>query len=267
LTSPETPAYFARDGFHYVPQSISRGGWGPSLSGHAVGGLLGWALESIVDDADLQPARLTVDLLRPTALEPIGIQTQVVREGRRLRLVEATLTQRGTLTARASALFLRRCEQPPGQVWSEPVTMPPLPSESEVAEAVFFIGAYGWGAPVQRPQPGSMSGAGRKYAWLLLDQPVVEGEPLTAFTRAAMAGDITASLANWGTQDLQFINADYTITLSRLPVGSVLGLASGAHHSHEGVASGSATMVDRQGPVGSCVSTALAHNGFRPPSP
>jgi hypothetical protein len=95
--------------------------------------------------------------------------------------------------------------------------------------------------------------------------PVVDDQPLTAFTRAAMAGDISASLANWGTRGLEFINADYTLTLSRLPVGSALGLASHSHYSHAGVATGSATLVDSRGPVGNCVAVDLAHSGFRPP--
>jgi Acyl-CoA thioesterase N-terminal domain len=265
LTQPGNTAYFARDGVHFVPRSSSRGGWGPSVSGHAVGGLLGWAVERVVDDSEMQPARLTVDLPKPTALEPIEIQTQVLRKGRRLSLVEATLTQSGAATARASALFLRRCEQPPGEVWSEQVAMPPLPPDKDVADAALFIRTYGWGAPMQKPEPGWVGDTGKKYTWLLLDQPVVEDEPLTAFARAAMAGDVTASLANWGTQGLQFINADYTVALSRLPSGSVLGLASHAHHSCDGVATGSATLVDQQGAVGTCVSVAVAHSGFRPP--
>jgi hypothetical protein len=260
-----TASYFARDGDQFVPQSIARGGWGEMVSGHAVGALLGWAVERMIDDDQMHPARLTVDLPKPTALEPLELQSRVLREGRRLRLVEAVLIQHGSTVARASALFLRRTEQPSGVVWSESVSMPPLPPDAEVAAADLFIRAYGWGAPVQNPESGWLGEAGRKFAWLQLNKAVVENETLTPFVRAAMAGDITSSLANWSSEGLQFINTDYTLTLSRLPSGSVLGIASHAHHSCDGVATGSATLVDLQGPVGTCVSVALAHNGFRPP--
>ena len=81
-----------------------------------------------------------------------------------------------------------------------------------------------------------------------------------------MAGDITASIANWGNNALQFINADYTLTLSRLPEGSHLGLASLTHYSTDGVATGSAVLVDHKGPIGNAVSVAIAHSGFLPPS-
>lgn len=260
-----TAALFARDGAAFVPDRLARGGWGEMVSGHAVGGLLGWAVERELDDAEFLPARLTVDLPRPTALAPIDVTTRALRDGKRLRLVEAVLEQQGTEVARASALFLRRSQQPPGEVWSEPLAMPPVPSDDEVAGASLFVRTYGWGAPVQQPDP-DWTGTGRKYTWLNLTQPVVDGEPLTPFARAAMAGDITASLANWGTAGLQFINADYTLTLGRLPSGSVLGMASHTHLSHDGVATGSATLVDTEGAVGTCVAVALAHSGFRPPS-
>ena len=86
-----TMPYFLRTGTRYVPTEIARGGWGPTISGHVIGGLLGWAVEREVDDPQLQPARLTVDLPAPTALEPIEVHTRVQHDRRRLRLVETVL--------------------------------------------------------------------------------------------------------------------------------------------------------------------------------
>ena len=60
--------FFVTDGEDYVPTRLARGPWGPSISGNYIGGLLGRTVEQEVDDVDLQPARLTVDLLRPAAL-------------------------------------------------------------------------------------------------------------------------------------------------------------------------------------------------------
>ena len=141
--------YFLRDENHYVPTEIARGGWGPSISGHVVGGLLGWAVERAVDDPQLQPARLTVDLPAPTALEPIELQTRVQHDRRRLRLVEAVLIQRGAPVARASALFLRRGAQPDGHVWSQTVQMPPLPISRTAPNRRFSCGPTA-GAPGSR---------------------------------------------------------------------------------------------------------------------
>ena len=258
--------YFMRDESRFAPTAIARGGWGLSLSGHVVGGLLGWAVECAADDPQLQPARLTVDLPRPTALEPIEVHTRVHHDRKRLRLVEAVLTQDGSPVARGSALFLRRGPQPDGHVWSPPVQMPPLPLERDGASSTVFMRTYGWGTEVQNPDPDWPHAPGQKYTWLHETRPLIDDEPLTPFTRAAMAGDITASLANWGTRGLQFINADYTVTLSRLPEGPHIGLASLDHSSHDGVATGAAVLVDHKGAIGSAVSVAIAHSGFRPPS-
>ena len=126
---PIPAAFFVRDGDDFVPTGIAQGPWGSTVSGNVVGGILAWAIERDAADHELQPARLTVDLLRPTTLEPLRVQTAVSRQGRRIRLVDAHLTQQGSVVARASALFLRRSEQPPDEVWTSPIAMPPLPAE------------------------------------------------------------------------------------------------------------------------------------------
>ncbi|OBF10379.1 thioesterase family protein [Mycobacterium sp. 852002-10029_SCH5224772] len=260
----EAVPYFVRDEKHFVPTKVARGGWGPSLSGHVVGGLLAWAVERAAPDAHLQPARLTVDLPRPTALKPLEVHTEVRQDRRRLRLVEAVITQEGAPVAQASALFVRRGPQPEGHVWSLPVQMPPVPLGE--AAPTLFMRTYGWGSELQNPDPDWSQTGGPKYTWLHEDRSLIDDEPLTAFTRAAMAGDITASIANWGTNSLEFINVDYTLTLTRLPEGTHIGLASLTHHSHDGVASGSAVLVDEKGPIGTGVSVAVAQSGFRPRS-
>jgi hypothetical protein len=146
------------------------------------------------------------------------------------------------------------------------VQVPPLPIEQDGANPSLFIRTYGWGFGVQNPDPEWAHTSGQKYTWLHETHPLIDGEPFTAFTRAAMAADVTASIANWGTDGLQFINADYTLTLSRLPEGPHIGLASLTHYSNDGLAAGSAVLVDHKGPLGSAMSVSIAQSGFRPPS-
>ena len=64
---------------------------------------------------------------------------------------------------------------------------------------------------------------GQKFAWVRETNLLVDDEPLSPFTRAVIAADITSSLSHCGTDGLQFINADYTVTLSRLPEGVYIG--------------------------------------------
>ena len=58
-----------------VPSPLARGPSGSTISGTYVGGLLGRAVERAGGHPELQPARLTVDLLRPVALaEPVRVE-------------------------------------------------------------------------------------------------------------------------------------------------------------------------------------------------
>jgi hypothetical protein len=262
-------SFFVTDGDAYVPTALARGPWGPSLSGNYVGGLLGRAVEARVDDPDLQPARLTVDLLRPVALQPLRVRSTVVRDGRRLRLVDAVLLQNDVMVARASALFLRRSEHAADSVWTTPVTMPAIPAEPDVRtdELPMLLHSFGRDPVAGSPGVGITEWRhdGQKFAWLRETKLLVDDEPLSPFTRAVMAGDVTSSVSHWGTTGLQFINADYTVTLSRLPEGAYIGLASLTHYGHAGVATGVATLFDERGPIGSGVALALANPGFAPP--
>jgi hypothetical protein len=267
--SPETSdtAYFERRGDSYHPRSMARGGWGALISGHVVGGLVGWAVEQLVDDSEFLPARLTVDLPRPCAIEPVEVHTREIRSGKRLRLVEAVIRQDDKIVAQGSGLFLRRGDQPTGSIWSPAVEMPPIPTDLQPNDNSLFVRSYGWGMPIQNPDEHWSGEGGAKYAWLRLTQPLIDDEPLTPFTRAAMAADVTASLVNWSSEGLKFINADYTLTLSRVPTGSMIGLASQSHSTQDGIATGSATLFDEHGEIGSSVSVAVAQSGFLPPSP
>jgi acyl-CoA thioesterase len=262
--------FFVTDGKDYVPTWLARGPWGPSISGNYVGGLLGRTVEQEVDDVDLQPARLTVDLLRPVAPQPLRMHTSVVRDGRRLRLVDAVMTQNDVIVARASALFLRRSEHTTvDTVWTSPVTMPAVPADPVMlaGDVPMVLQSYGRDPVAGSPGVGITEWRhhGQKFAWMRETKLLVDDEPLSPFTRAVMAGDVTSSLTHWGTEGLQFINADYTITLSRLPEGVYIGLASVTHYSHAGVATGVATLFDETGPIGSGMATALANPGFTPP--
>src|SRR5215213_11840149 len=139
-------AYCLCDGNAVVPTALAQGPWAQTMSGHVVGGMLARAIERAAGDAEFQPSRLTVDMVRPTMLEPAEITIDIQRDGRRIRLVDATMTQGSNVVARASALFLRRGEQPPDPVWSSPVPMPPVPAEPARLPVPMFVHSYGWGA-------------------------------------------------------------------------------------------------------------------------
>jgi acyl-coenzyme A thioesterase PaaI-like protein len=261
-TSGFTP-FFVPDKDTFVPNEIAQGGWGPTLGGQVIGGLLARTVEEKVGDAELVPVRLTVDILRRVATEPVRVRADVVRVGRRMQAIDAVMTQHDEIVARASALYLRRGEQPAGQAWTTPLTLPPLPEEPAEFDAAvpMFIKAYG--RDVNKSGNGfEWQYDGPRFAWLREIRPLVAGEECSPFVRAALAVDVTASMTNFTPAGLGFINADYTLTLCRLPQGPYIGLAALTQYSADGIAVASASLFDASGPIGNGVTTSASNANF-----
>ncbi|KUI26364.1 hypothetical protein AU196_13645 [Mycobacterium sp. IS-1742] len=270
-TPPSAPAFFVPDGETFVPTTIARGPWGATVSGTYVGGLLGHIIERGVErgtdaDPEMHPARLTVDLMRPVTMAPVQTRSTVLRRGRRLWLVDAELLQAGTVVARARALFLRRGPEPVDDAWTSAVGMPPLPPDpAQIGNRTTVLWVFG-GADGATPT-ADLSGwqqNGPKSVWVREITPLIAGVELTPVVRAAIAGDYASSLTNFGSTGLPFINADYTVSLSRLPDGPHLGLTALTHHACDGVSTGVAALFDHRGAIGNATVTALANPGFTP---
>jgi hypothetical protein len=247
------------DGFVALPFAVSR--WSPDMvSGVALCGLLARALENGHGGDGFVPTRLTVDLFRPARTQPLTTATTTVREGKRIRVADAELLQDGEPVARASAVFLRPSEQPPGEVWTRDHRPSPPPASiapptDALTPPYFGSDSYpdGWSTSMSEHQ-----GVSRKRMWAR-HLPVVAGEEPSQFERAAMAGEPTSLMTNWGSEGVGFINVDLTLVLARLPEGPDVGIEADDHISSDGLAVGTATMFDRGGPIGTCVVSALSN--------
>ncbi|MCV7319672.1 acyl-CoA thioesterase domain-containing protein [Mycolicibacterium confluentis] len=255
--------YFVPDVDALVPNTIAQGGWGPTLGGHVLGGLLAREIDSLRADLDLVPARLTVDMLRRVATAPVRVHANVLRVGGRMQAIDGEIIQNDEVVARASALYLRRSDQPGERAWSTPIELPPLPVEpAEFDDAMpMFVKPYGRD-PAAGGQGMVWQHDGPRYGWVREVRELVAGEKNSPFVQAALAVDVTASLTGFSTSGLGFINADYTLTLCRLPEGPYIGMASLAHYSDAGLATGTASLFDTRGPIGTGVTTAIANPHF-----
>lgn len=252
-------AFFVPDGDTYLPQPICRGPWDPgSLNGRVVAGLIGAVVEVRHGSADFLPARLTVDMFRLPRFDPVTIETDVVRDGGRLRLVSARFVSGGVTMALATMQFLRMGENAAGAVWQPegwdappPETLPPPES--------------GWTMWDFRPVSGAFGSAERRRGWMRELRPAVAGLALTPFARVAAACDFASPFSHSGSDGLGYINTDVTLALHRLPAGEWVGLEAGYHQADRGVALGQCRLFDKAGPIGLATCLALAQKQMLKP--
>src|SRR3982075_3917537 len=116
-----TQPFFTRDRDAFIPTAAANGPWDPkSLHGRVIVGLLAFAIEQRHGSDDFVPARLTVDMFRLPGFAPIEVKTKLVRDGLRIKVVEAEFFSAGVSMARASCQLLRRTQRPQGRGWSPP---------------------------------------------------------------------------------------------------------------------------------------------------
>ena len=248
--------FYTRDGARFQPTPSSRGPWDPkSLHGRVIAGLLGYEIERSLNDAAFMPARLTVDMYRLPDLSPVEVTTRVVRDGGRLKVIDAEFFSAGTSMARATCQLLRRTENPDGNVWSPPNWDAPPPAS--IPDPEDRRGGMG-GMWATKPISGAFGGTGKREVWMSEVRELIDGVPLTPFTRVALAADFASPFANAGDKGLGYINSDLTLYLHRLPATEWVGFEVVNHNATDGVAIGECFLYDEQGPIGSSTVCALA---------
>lgn len=243
-----------------VPQEAARSLWNPDqMWGMGPSGAMARELERTVIAAgrdDLRGARFTVDMSKAASMDPCHVDATVVRESGRLMMVEASLSQRDTVVTRASAVFLKRTENPSGEIWTNPdVPHPPPLDVAPVAEEIQVLMIHsdpaGWSIRFEEHQNQA-----RKTTWQT-SLPVVSGETNTPFVNLAFAVDATNITTNMGNEGMQFINTDISVAVARLPVSFEIGLSTVSWYAEDGIGVGSATVFDREGPIGTSTVTCL----------
>jgi len=248
--------FFEREGDVYRPTPVGASPWTQkSLHGRVVAGLLAYEIERAHGEPDLQPARLTVDLYRMPDFSPVQITTKRVRDGRRIRVVDAEFVSGGVSVARASCQLLRRSENPPEPVWDRPNWDVPSPAELEAKSETFDALEGMW---KMLPITGGFGGTGERRIWMRDIRPLVDEEPLTPWQRTALAADFASPFANAHEAGLSYINSDITLYLHRLPFTEWIGFEVADHQATDGVSLASCYMYDEQGPIGSSSMAALA---------
>jgi hypothetical protein len=250
---------FVPDGDDAVIATVlTQGPWDPNAQyGGTPAALLTWAVERVPTLVPMRIARLTVDMHRPVPLGRLGVAAEIVREGKRLQVVAATIRdENGVEVARATALRFRLTGGPDDAATDpelEPIVVPPWGPLR--AQAFRRNGLNGFADAMEIRSGGDRGGA---TSWYRATRPVIAGEDPSPTVRLAWASDFTANSGNY--LDLtrwSAINADLTINLGRAPVGEWTGVATRAWYSTDGMGHARADLFDEDGFVGTCTASLL----------
>lgn len=250
--------FHPRDG-GFVATELARGPWDPGAQhGGAPAALLMRAFEQLPAREGLAISRVTYEFLRPVPLGQLKVSAEVVRPGRRVQLLEASVTApAGLEVVRARALQVRAAD--PG---APRTALAPPPAGPEQGRENDLKPPY---RPMFAPDAieikfvaGTFHGDGPSTAWFRLRGPLVAGEQTTPLQLLAAAGDfgngISATLS-WG--EYLFINPDLTLYIERPPVGEWICLEARTIIAPDGIGSAESVLYDERGRVGTATQALL----------
>jgi hypothetical protein len=248
-----TEAVFIVDGERVCAGELARGPWDAAAQhGGAPAALIARAFERAPGGEQLALARITYELLRPVPLGELTLSTVLVRPGRRVQLLEATLRDgAGAEVVRARGLRVRpaaveRVDQP------EP--LPPPPEQGAPADYPFErngLRMFAADAIELRFVEGAFAVPGAATAWFRLRVPLVAGEQPSPLQRLAAAADFPngiASVLPW--RRYRFINPELTLYIERAPAGEWICLRARMRVRSGGIGFAEAELFDRSGRVG-----------------
>ncbi len=260
-------AFYVPDGGRFVSTELTRGPWDPGAQ-HAgpPAALLGRELELLAPDAGGGEAaawfvaRVTFEILRPVPIAPLSVEAEVVRGGKRVQLLAATLADDEGPMIRASAwrIAVAPVALEPGFA-SEDEGSPArraeaLPAPDQAAEREFFATGQEVGyhsAMEYRFVSGSFLEPGPAAVWMRSRVPLVAGEQLTPLQRTLLVADTGNGVS--ATLDLEryiFINVDLTVHLHRLPAGEWVCLDAITVPEPSGIGLADSALYDERGPIG-----------------
>ena len=266
-TADAPEAFYEAAGEGFDSTVLTRGPWdGASQHAGPPAALLGREIEMCAGIgegvAHRHVARVTFEILRPVPIARLRVEAEVVRPGRRVDMVEATLSDddgEPLVRARAWRMLRREVEFPGG--FASDVADPPAPPERAPAASEFFPTGYDVGyhtAMEYRFVTGSFVEVGPATTWMRMRVPLVAGEeptPLQRVLAAADSGNGISSALDY--REFVFINVDLTVHLHRLPAGEWVCLDSVTVPEPSGVGMTDTKLWDESGPIGRAAQSLL----------
>jgi len=244
----------------FLATELTRGPWDPGAQ-HAgpPSALLGLAVEELVGDEGFQVGRIVFEILRPVPIGEVRVVSRVLRPGKKVQLVEASLLVGDQELMRATAWVMRTAELelPAGAIAEDGV--PQGPEEGWTPE--FFPTGQDAGyqtAMEFRAVAGAFLEPGPATFWLRMRHPLVEGEEPTPLQRALIAADVGNGIsAVLDYRKYIFINVDLTVHFERMPEGEWVCVDAVTRPRPTGIGTAESVISDRRGRIGRAAQSLL----------
>jgi hypothetical protein len=212
--------------------------------------LMGGAMEALPSEAAMVVVRTTVEILRPVSLRPVAVSARIERNGRRVQLLSASLTDGDTELCRATAWRIRVADLGVDDQRNEPPAFAG-PDASTVHVPDSDEPAFHRTGVEMRYARGSFEELGPATVWMRLAMAVVAGQTPTPLQRALATADFgngVSAVVPWG--EFVFINTDLTVYLSRQPEGEWICLEASTDIDPHGMGVAHSRLHDERGPLG-----------------
>lgn len=265
MASPNLPAAIAVP--HDDPRAtdgpfeltgLARGPWQDDAAhGGAPAALIVRAAEAHCEQGNLRVGVLNMTFFGPVLLGEVTLETEVLKPGRRQRVVGVRLVAGGRTAIEARAVLIRRGEVDlPATATGEEERLPEPETGRKVDQSQWAHGeneAFHRTANTVLALEGGPDRVGEHGAgWFRLEYPLVEGESVTGAQRAAAAADFGNGLAHpvpFG--EFLFVNCDLNLALLREPEGDWIGLRARTEVDPGGAGLTTTELFDRRGRCGS----------------
>ena len=247
-------AIYRVEGNRITTSPDAAGPWDPRMQhGSAPASLVVWAAEAIPSPVPMRIARVTVDLMRPVPLAPLTLETEVLREGRKIQLCAVRLRAGSAVVVAATVLKVKAQAQTlPPEVADVAVTLPG-PDQSREEQPSFSSSPFVTGISM-RAALGRFGVPGPGAIWYRVDRPLVEGAAISQAMRAVVAADFcngTSAVLDF--QQWTFLNADLTVSFAREPVGEWILVDAESWIGPDGAGLAMAQLADVSGYFGRAV--------------
>lgn len=260
VAEDEPDAYFVDLGEgRFRSTAHTTGPWDPGLQhGGPPSALIGRCLERTEPREDMRIARVTVEILGAVPVAELAVATRLARPGKRVELLEASVSAGGRDVLRATAW---RISAEPGRAAVREHThrAPPLPTTGPSASTFAGIDPFGYTESMEwRFATGGFAVAGPAQVWARLRCGVVAGEEPTGWQRVLALADSGNGISGaLPVPEWFFINPDLTVALHREPVGEWIAMEAETAIAGDGVGLAASDLSDQTGWIGRGLQTLL----------